>query len=62
MSLLLCHVLKVLGNSHKVYERLFIDSDCMAEYSSHVLCKPELYTLKVSCSIQRLTELHFKII
>jgi len=45
------HDLKILGNSHKGYERLFINSDDMAEHGFHVLCKPELYTSKGSCSI-----------
>lgn len=34
--------------------QLFIDSEDMAEHEFHVLCKPELYTAKVSCSFQRL--------
>lgn len=43
--------LKILGNNHKGYERLFIFSDNMAEQMFCVLCKPESYPSKGCFSI-----------
>lgn len=49
INVLVDHDLKILVNNHRGYERLFIDSDDMAEHEFHVLCKPELHASKGSC-------------